>query len=502
MAAPEYLIKLKFGTEVDKKAFNEIQEAYQNLSKKQQAAFAKQYGASVQDMNKVFQKEARNNLREYEKAAIKTEQNITSARVKELREYINKRNQQLKALPGYLAGAAGTAGVLVANAAIANSFGLTEFDKNTLSSAMNLGVTGGAAGLAVAGPWGALGGALIGGVGGWVKSEFENSANAIKRSAELFAEASDVYSQTVNRGRQIASMAMGAGFESQGQFAVFQQAMRNAGIENLDFVYDLVRSIAVQPGMEQYGSRLIASRSDVALQSLYERFLESGMSARSFVMSSVAQGGLNQSDQRARALINLFELGGPQAMVNQVLASSQAYKAGFAVHASDLDTAIMDSNRKAVELSNKQFWQDMKETVALQAESIDVSDEIVEARDAAFQRSVLLMRESSTLLEGINETFRMYKEELSQIFEYITDATGGPSIGSQAQRDAFHREIMKLRLQSDRGARRALQLVDPGSVLDFGIIGGGSSMQTKVENAWDRTTKTRFENKPLSLTGF
>ena len=61
---------------------------------------------------------------------------------------------------------------------------------------------------------------------------------------------------------------------------------------------------------------------------------------------------------------------------------------------------------------------------------------------------------------------------------------------------------MKLRLQSDRGARRALQLVDPGSVLDFGVIGGGSSMQTKVENAWDRTTKTRFENKPLSLTGF
>ena len=36
MAAPEYLIKLKFGTDVDKKAFNEIQEAYNNLNKKQQ----------------------------------------------------------------------------------------------------------------------------------------------------------------------------------------------------------------------------------------------------------------------------------------------------------------------------------------------------------------------------------------------------------------------------------------------------------------------------------
>ena len=221
MAAPEYLIKLRFGTEVDKKAFADIENAYKNLSKKQQDAFAKQYNSSIAEMNQVFQKNTNANLKSYEQAAVKTEKTISAARVKELKDYINKRNEQMKRLHGYIGSAAAASGLLIANSAINNSFGMTSFEKNMATGTLNAGAAGVGTGFVVAGPLGAVIGGAVGTATGLVMAELENSADAIKRSSELFNQAVQSYSATVELGRNITRSSVGAGFDSAGQFAVF-----------------------------------------------------------------------------------------------------------------------------------------------------------------------------------------------------------------------------------------------------------------------------------------
>ena len=63
MAAPEYLVKLKFGTEIDQKKFQELQQAYEKLTDKQKRAFAKAHNTEISQMNKLFQKETQSNAR-------------------------------------------------------------------------------------------------------------------------------------------------------------------------------------------------------------------------------------------------------------------------------------------------------------------------------------------------------------------------------------------------------------------------------------------------------
>ena len=157
MAAPEYFIKLKFGTEIDQQQFQQLQNAFSNLTDKQKRTFAKSYNTSVQEMNQLFAKNTESQLRSYERAAIKTEQTISSARIKELRQYVTKRNQLMKALPVYAAGALAAGGVKIANSAINSSYNIDGGDKLMLTSAINGVAAGAGAGAAV--------GSIIPGIG-------------------------------------------------------------------------------------------------------------------------------------------------------------------------------------------------------------------------------------------------------------------------------------------------------------------------------------------------
>lgn len=486
MAAPEYLIKLKFGTDVDKKAFNEIQEAYNNLNKKQQATFAKQYGSSVQEMNKIFQKEMKSNLKEYENAAIKTERTLTSARIRELREFINKRNQQMKRFPGFMAGAVGTAGVATARAAIQSSTGLTQYDKNFASSALTAGTGGATAGFFVAGPLGALVGGAVGTASALLMTEFENSSDAIKRSAQLFSDAVTTYRATLDFTKGMASGMAGAGFTDVGEYQVYKQALKNVGIENDSFMNDLARSLASQKETATLGATLINMRRDEGLQMLYERYKASGMTAREFVMSSTDKGGLNQSDFRADALIALFEKGG----LNQAIQDVLKYVVQKGESASKLSAPLEAANKKRMDLENRE-WASAIQNIQTIAD-IDMNDAIMEEAGRSFNRSVTLMRESNIILAGINESYKMYEKELKQIFGYITGKTG---VGT-SYAEKYNTKLTK-----------ALRTGDNEDLFD--ALAAGSTemsyakpMMSKIDKASDRISRTRSENRPMSINSF
>lgn len=486
MAAPEYLIKLRFGTEVDKKAFADIENAYKNLSKKQQETFAKQYNSSIAEMSQVFQKNTNANMKSYEQAAVKTEQTITKARVKELRDFIKKREDQMRQLPKYAAGAAGASGLLIANSAINNSFGMTSFEKNMATGALNAGAAGVGTGFFVAGPLGAVIGGAVGTATGLIMSEIENSADAIRRSSELFNQAVQSYSATLEVGRNLSIGATGAGFASTGQFAVFKEAMGLVGIENLDFMYDLARSIASQKGMEGFGQQLINSRADTALNSIFERYQKSGLSSREFVMNSVQKGGLNQSDSRAAALINMIEAGGPQALVNKVLSGSGAV--GVGMNASMLDERIRLANEKATDLRIKKFGVSMGDLGAI--EDVNMNADIAKQSARSFERSVKLMKESNILLAGINVQYKTYEKELRQIFGYITGKTGVGTVYGE-------------------GVTGALKTGGISGLLDFvKNNGNGSNMSminpqmSKIDTAYGKISTARTENKSSPIGGF
>lgn len=486
MAAPEYLIKLKFGTDVDKKAFNEIQEAYNNLNKKQQATFAKQYGSSVQEMNKIFQKEMRINLQEYEKAAIKTERTLTAARVRELREYIAKRDAQFKRLPGFAAGAVGTAGIATARSAIMSSTSLTGFEKNRYSNAMSLGYAGAVGGGMIAGPIGALVGGGAGIVSALAMSHFEDGAEAIRRSGELFNNAVSVYRNTINFTKGMTAGMAGAGFTDVGEYQVYKQALKNVGIENDSFMNDLARSLLSQKGTEGLGASLINMRRDQGLQLLYEQWQKSGLTAREFVMNPTSKGGINQSDFRADALIALFESGGLQAAITKVL----GYIVAPGGKASDISADIKKNEAKRLDLENREWASAI--TNIRQIADIDMNPQIMEEADRAFQRSVHLMKESDLILTGVVESYRTHEKELAKIFAHITRKTGRGTVFAEERKTALN---------------RGLQTGDYEEFYD--IVGSGSSqmsfakpMQSKIEKASERVSRVRAENRPMSINNF
>lgn len=490
MAAPEYFIKLKFGTELDKKAFSDIQETFNKLNTKQQQMFAKQYGSSVEDMRKLFSKQMNSGLREYEKASIKTEKTLTTARIRELRDYITRRNAQLKRLPKATLGTLGAAGVDVARAYVNASTSLTSFEKNTITSTGGRALGYGTAGFIAGGPIGAALGAGIGAVTGFVLSELENEGDAIRRSVDLFNSAVNTYVSTINEGKRLGINAVGKGFTSAGEYAVFEQAMKLVGIENTDFIYDLVRSLAANEPTAALGKQLLGERADTILQTLYSMWQKSGKSAEEFVLGTGKGDGLgiNQSDARAKYLINAFEAGGIQALVNQVMAGSGKAK-GW--KATGLDTAIAEATAKANDLSIKEFWNNMEHLVDTQ--DINMNTDIMNERDRSFKRSLTLMKESNILLAGINEQYKTYQKELSQIFSYITKRTG---VGTVAG------ETMKAK------ATRALKTGDVTELV--GALTGSNplphspvpDMQSKVESATNRSNMTRIQNKQTPIGAY
>lgn len=484
MAAPEYLIKLKFSTDVDKKAFNELSETYNNLSKKQQGAFAKQYGMSIKEANDLFQKETQRNLKAYEKAAIKTEQNLTAARVKELRNYIQKRNDQLKALPGFAAGAIGSGALLVANSAINSSFGLTEFEKNTATGVMNSAYAGRVAGFYVAGPLGAMVGGAVGAATGWIISKFENSSEGIKRSSELFNQAVNTYRTTLEFTAGMNSGMAGAGFDDVGQYQVYKQALKVVGIDNDSFMNDLARSLAADKNSAALGRTLINARRDQGLELLYQQWLKSGMGMREFIMGSTASGGLNQSDSRADALIALFQAGGMQAAINRVLEYTSLAPGE---NASALSAQFNDAFAKRQDLMLKEWAGDVDALKEIQ--HINMNDDIMEEHRLSMLRDIKLMEEGTILLAGINKTYRLYEKQLRQIFGYITGETDvGTNFG--------------------RGASAALQAGGVEGLSDYFANPHGypmskaEPMMSRIDSANDKISMSRIENKPTGIGGF
>lgn len=423
MAAPEYLIKLKFGTEVDQAAFREIQSAYESLSKKSKQTFAKQYGSTLDEMDKLFKKQHANSLREYERATIKTEETITSKRISELRKYINKRNEQMKRMPGYTAGALGAGALAIANAGIGASFSLTEYDKNTLTRSLNMGTAGLSTGAMVGGVPGAVVGAAIGTTVGFIMSEFENSANKIQKSATLFNDAVSKYKQALSVTEPLDTEMKAAGFTDEGKYLTFRNALMSAGIASDAWIPNIMRMIGSQKGLGDLGAKLLASSPDEAIQALFEMYQKSGLSAREFVMGSREKGGLNLGRQGLN-LIKIFEEGGLNELISQELRT--AIRVG-ALRPGETSATALTSPLRATEKIRKESesmerWQAVAENRAL--ENINLNESIMKERARSFDRSVQLMNEHNLLVEGVNELYKSYAKELKQIFEEITLRTG------------------------------------------------------------------------------
>ena len=489
MAAPEYLVKLKFGTEIDQKKFQELQQAYEKLTDKQKRAFAKAHNTEISQMNKLFQKETQSNLQKYEQAAIKTEKTISAARIKELRDFINKRNQQMKRLPGYAGGAIAAAGLLAANAAISSSTNLTGYEKNTASKTMNGAASGIAAGAMVAGIPGAVVGGIIGAAGGLFVSEFENTAEALQHAGQLFNTAVTTYRSTLDSTKGMRTGMYGAGFSDLGEYTVYKQALKNVGIENDSFMNDLARSLASYKETETLGKQLINMRRDAGLEMLYQRYLQSGMSAREFVMAKTDRGGLNQSDFRADALITLFERGGLQKAIYDVMAYTDVAKGRTA---SDLNPRLQATEQKRQDLENREWALKLEQMNRITEENINMNSDIIKYQAKEFERSVNLMKESNIILAGVNAMYKIHEKELAQTFARITRETGVGTVYSESASKKLDKAIRS-------GSQEDMQ-----EFFDYVATGGRKAssvkpLMSRVDDANMSIINTRAENKGSNI---
>lgn len=428
MAAPEYFIKLKFGTEIDQQQFQQLQNAFNNLTDKQKRTFARSYNTSVKEMNQLFAKNTESQLREYERAAIKTEQTISSARIKELRQYVTKRNQLMKTLPAYAGGAIAAGGVKVANSAINSSFNMTSDEKLYLTSAINGIATGAGAGAAVGSIIPGLGtaigagvGAAIGGLTGVISAVFEDAADDIKQSAQLFSSASQAYVAAINKTEGVYGGMYAAGFTDPAQYLVYQQALKNMDIGSDSFVDLVARSLASNKRTAAIGEQLYGMRRDAAMNYLYEMYSKSGMSAREFALQSIDKGGLGMSPRQAGNVIAMLEQGGLQKAISNVVAY-QNIPIGQDV--SILTKGIQGANKRRIDLANQDFASWMDNMRNMTEQGISMNNEIIEEGNIAWARNVDAMKESAVLLEGIKLQFKLHKEELADIFSTITGKTG------------------------------------------------------------------------------
>lgn len=484
MAAPEYLIKLRFGTEVDKKAFNELQNTYNNLNKKQQAAFAKNYNSTLEDMNKLFHKTNMDGLKQYEKAVAKTESNITATRVKELRNYITKRNQQLARLPGYTGGALLAGGTAIAHAAIANNYDMTSFEKNTLMKGGGGLISGAVSGAMVAGPVGALVGAAVGTTSMLIAAHFENSTKAIEKSAQLFNNAVTTYKSYLDKTIGLQGGMYAAGFEDMGQYWVYQQALKNLDIDSDAFVDMVARNLMGNKKTEGIGMAMVSGNRAEALQTVYDMWQKSGMSAREYALTSVDKGGLGLSRNTAAQVIAMLEGGGIQQAIYKVLGYTNLRPGE---NASEFTARLESAREKRIDLSNRDWASDIENFASIM--NIDLNKDIIQEGNEAFARNLELMKESTILLSGINVAYRTYEKELREIFSYITEKSGTGTTYA-------------------RGAQQALQqggfegLVDYVNANRNGGMSLAKPMMSKIKDAEQMTHWNRSEVRPQPINEF
>lgn len=499
MAAPEYFIKLKFGTEIDQQQFQQLQNAFSNLTDKQKRTFAKSYNTSVKEMNQLFAKNTESQLREYERAAIKTEQTISSARIKELRQYVTKRNQLMKALPVYAGGAIAAGGVKVANSAINSSFNMTSDEKLYLTSAINGIAAGAGAGAAVGSIVPGLGtaigagvGAAIGGLTGVISAVFEDAADDIKQSAQLFSSASQAYVAAINKTEGVYGGMYAAGFTDPAQYLVYQQALKNMDIGSDSFVDLVARSLASNKRTAAIGEQLYGMRRDAAMNYLYEMYSKSGMSAREFALQSIEKGGLGMSPRQAGNVIAMLEQGGLQKAISNVVAY-QNIPVGQDV--SVLTKGIQGANKRRIDLANQDFASWMDNMRNMTEQGISMNNEIIEEGNMAWSRNVDAMKESALLLEGIKLQFKLHKEELADIFATITSKTGVKSTAAtkRAQKTQVAVDLMA---QGDYSA--AMKYLNNNN----NMSPVPDNLYDKSLRAEDNISKTRKENQSTPLGGF
>jgi len=483
MAAPEYFVKLKFGSELDKKTFADIQQSYANLTAKQKEAFSKTHRSTVKEMDALLTRSTKS----YEQAMIKTEQTITSARVKELRNYVQKRNELYKALPAYTGTALLAGGVQIGGAMIANSTKLTSYEKSTYGGAFS-GLTsgtiaGGAAGSVLPGVGTVIGaavGATVGVATGMIMGEIENEMAAFNKAAQLFASAVQTYQGIIDEAKMTKIGATASGFESEAQFAVFHQALRGLGIEDVNWMYDMQRTFQASndPKLRNIGNTIAASRADAGLLMLENKWKASGQSAREFVTSKT---GLNQSDSRAAALITLFESGGLQNAINDIM---KVTNLNTGQNASTYDPYLAANAERSRQLSNRRFAASLGKQQMVS--TIDMNDSILKSESEAFNRNLKLMNDTEVLLSGMNQLYKSYEEELRQTFEYIFGATGTRS----ARRKATDAIVENFGKTGD-----ATQFLNDLT----GLNGGGmSSMTTKVDYGQSKMSKKADANRNLT----
>lgn len=499
MAAPEYFIKLKFGTEIDQQQFQQLQNAFSNLTDKQKRTFAKSYNTSVKEMNQLFAKNTESQLRDYERAAIKTEQTISSARIKELRQYVTKRNQLMKALPVYAGGAIAAGGVKVANSAINSSFNMTSDEKLYLTSAINGIAAGAGAGAAVGSIVPGLGtaigagvGAAIGGLTGVISAVFEDAADDIKQSAQLFSSASQAYVAAINKTEGVYGGMYAAGFTDPAQYLVYQQALKNMDIGSDSFVDLVARSLASNKRTAAIGEQLYGMRRDAAMNYLYEMYSKSGMSAREFALQSIEKGGLGMSPRQAGNVIAMLEQGGLQKAISNVVAY-QNIPVGQDV--SVLTKGIQGANKRRIDLANQDFASWMDNMRNMTEQGISMNNEIIEEGNMAWSRNVDAMKESALLLEGIKLQFKLHKEELADIFATITSKTGVKSTAA-AKRAQKTQVAVDLMAQGDYSA--AMKYLNNNN--NMSPI--PDNLYDKSSRAEDNISKTRKENQSTPIGGF
>ena len=499
MAAPEYFIKLKFGTEIDQQQFQQLQNAFSNLTDKQKRTFAKSYNTSVQEMNQLFAKNTESQLRSYERAAIKTEQTISSARVRELRQYITKRNQLMKSLPLYAAGAMAAGGVNIANSAINSSYNIDGGDKLMLTSAINGVAAGAGAGAAVGsiipGIGTAIGagvGAAIGGITNVISAAIEDAAEDIKQGAQLFSAASQAYVSAISKTEGVYGGMYAAGFTDPAQYLVYQQALKNMDIGSDSFVDLVARSLATNKRTAAIGEQLYGMRRDAAMNYLYEMYSKSGMSAREFALQSIEKGGLGMSPRQAGNVISMLEQGGLQKAISNVVAY-QNIPVGQDV--SVLTKGIQGANKRRIDLANQDFASWMDNMRNMTEQGISMNNDIIEEGNMAWARNVDAMRESALLLEGIKLQFKLHKEELAGIFEHITGKTGAKTT-VETKRSQRTQVAMDLMNQGDYAA--AMKYLNNGN----NMSPVPDNLYNKTNDATSAINNTRAQNQSTPIGKF
>lgn len=502
MAAPEYFIKLKFGTELEKKQFSEIQDAYNKLAQKQKTAFARMHNSSIKEMDALFKKQTNQSLRDYERAAQKTEQAITRDRISNVNKVAQKQKDTLKMLGKVAGGALGIgAAVNLVNTGINTSFGLTSFQKNTATGMIGGLQSGAMTGAAMGGIPGALIGGVVGTTIGYVMSEMENSSEKISRSATLFNDAVNTYKKTLSDATNILDTDMlAAGFTDAGEYATYRGALAAAGFKDDSALKRSFQAIGNKNA--DLGAMLLNSRTDYSIAHIEKMYKESGLNLKDFLY-----GQLGLSAKQAEPLLRILSEGWTTdtgLLQTQLAYAKQAGLMTAGGEAGEMNAPLKRAHDIGKDLELRTYWQQWQQAAEVAKRGINLNNEIIQENAQAFERSVSLMKQSNLLLAGINKTYESYQKELKEIFSEITRRTGTRPAGEKSPSQTYAEATagMTNREKLKYNAEHGINLWDAQKMQAYEARVKAEQLKKDKERAEDTTHKTRLENTKIPLRTF